>query len=214
MTETVVEPALAGLVERARRLVVPGERRVLGIAGPPGSGKSTLAASLVAALGPEAAALLPMDGFHRSNDELAALGLRDWKGAPETFDAEGYIAMLSRVRASFGSRVLVPGFDRHAEATVPDTLEVPAGVPLAVAEGNYLLLDEAPWRSIRALLDAAWFLRGDSARVPRLINRHVEHGRTRDAALEWVMRNDERNATRVAPGAARADLVVEGLATR
>lgn len=207
----LVEPPLASLVERAQALAVPGQRRVLGIAGPPGAGKSTLAEAVCAALGAAAASLLPMDGFHLSNEELARIWLRDRKGAPETFDAAGYVAMLRRVRASLGERVLVPSFDRDAEAVVPDAIEVPAGVPLVVAEGNYLLLDEGPWAAIRGLLDEAWYLRADPGRVPRLIARHIVFGKPPEAAREWVLRSDEANAARIGPSEARADVVIDGL---
>ncbi|MHB8958334.1 MAG: nucleoside/nucleotide kinase family protein [Candidatus Limnocylindrales bacterium] len=207
----LTEPPLTVLAGRARRLVTPGERRVLGIAGPPGSGKSTLAEAVCAALGPATAALVPMDGFHRSNEELVCIRLRDRKGAPETFDADGYVAMLRHVRASYEERVLVPSFDRDAEAVVPDAIEVPAGVPLIVAEGNYLLLDEGPWAVIRAILDEAWFLRADAGRVPRLIARHVAFGKPPAAAEDWVLRSDEANAARIAPSEARADVVIEGM---
>jgi len=209
--DVVHEPALAELIDRAWALVVPGQRRLLGIAGPPGAGKSTLAEAICEGLGPETAALVPMDGFHRSNAELVRIGLRDRKGAPETFDAAGYAAMLARVRASFGEPVLVPAFDRDADAVVPDAIDVPAGVPLIVAEGNYLLLDEGPWADVRALLDDAWYLRADASRVPRLIARHVAHGKPPDAAREWVLRSDEANTARIAPSEARADLVIDGL---
>ena len=213
MSERVLltEPTLEQLVARAQALLVPGERRLLGIAGPPGSGKSTAAQAVCDALGPATAALVPMDGFHRSNEELVRIGLRDRKGAPETFDAEGYLAMLRRVRSSFGEPVLVPSFDRDAEAVVPDAIEVSAGVPLVVAEGNYLLLDEGPWAAIRAVLDEAWYLRADAGRVRRLIARHVAFGKAPDAAREWVLRSDEANAARIAPSESRADVVIEGL---
>ena len=210
-SHVLVEPAVPSLVDRARGLVVPGERRILGIAGPPGAGKSTLAEAVCTALGPSVTALVPMDGFHLSNEELVRIGLRDRKGAPETFDAPGYVAMLRRVRLSFGVPVRVPSFDRDAEAVVPDAIEVPAGVPLVVAEGNYLLLDEGPWSSIRALLDESWYLRADAGRVPRLIARHIAFGKPPDAAEDWVMRSDEANAARTALSEARADLVIQGL---
>ena len=85
------------LLGRARELARDGRRRVLGLAGPPGSGKSTLAARLVERLD-GAAVLVPMDGFHLAGAELARLGRADRKGAPDTFDAAGYAALLARLR--------------------------------------------------------------------------------------------------------------------
>jgi pantothenate kinase len=209
--ERLVDPCLDELVERARSLVVPGQRRVLGIAGPPGAGKSTLAAAVRDGLGSAVAALVPMDGFHLPNERLAAMGLRDRKGAPETFAGARFVATLARVRASYRATVLVPAFDRDADAVVTNAIEIAARIPLIVTEGNYLLLDDAPWASIRHLLDAAWYLRGDGGRVPRLIARHVSHGRTLVAASDWVLRSDEANAARIASSEARADLVIDGL---
>ena len=209
--ELVHEPLINSLIERARALIAPGERRVLGIAGPPGAGKSTLAEAVCAALGAATAALMPMDGFHLSNDELVRIGMRDRKGAPETFDAERYIATLARLRASHDQTVCVPSFDREAEAVIPDAIEIPAGIALIVTEGNYLLLDGPPWALIRALLDEAWYLRSDAGRVPRLIARHEAFGKSPDAAREWVRRGDEANTARIAPSESRADLVIDGL---
>ena len=207
--QRLVDPPLGELAARAGRLAVAGSRRILGIAGPPGSGKSTLAQALCEALG-GTAVLVPMDGFHRSNEELVELGLRDRKGAPETFDGTAFVALLETLRA--GVPVLAPVFDRRADRVVPDAISVPATVPLVVVEGNYLLLDEPPWDAVRALLDEAWYLTGDDDRVERLIARHVAHGRTPAAAREWVLRSDEANARLIVPTAARADLVVAGLA--
>ncbi|MFH9262997.1 nucleoside/nucleotide kinase family protein [Streptomyces sp. NPDC017546] len=199
----------AALTDRARALTETGTRRVLGIAGPPGAGKSTLAERLVAALDGRAA-LVPMDGFHLAAAELERLGRTDRKGAPDTFDAAGYAALLRRLRAPDPLHaVYAPAFDRSLEEPFAGSLPVPPDVPLVVTEGNYLLLDEGPWAPVRALLDEVWFLEPDpEARVRRLVDRHVRHGRTRRGAEEWVARSDEANARLVARGRDRADLIV------
>ncbi len=129
----------AALVERARGLMAD-RRAVLGICGAPGSGKSTLAAQLVAAIGP-AAVVVPMDGFHLHDDELARLGLSDRKGAPETFDVAGYVALLRRLRAETGHTVYAPEFDRSREESVAGAIAVRPEHRLVVTEGNYLLHD-------------------------------------------------------------------------
>ncbi|GAA4895880.1 nucleoside/nucleotide kinase family protein [Streptomyces coeruleoprunus] len=197
------------LVERARGLVVRGERRVLGIAGAPGAGKSTVAAGIVERLR-DVAVLVPMDGFHLAQAELVRLGREGRKGAPDTFDVAGYAALLARLRAPEpGVTVYAPAFDRAREEPVAGSIPVPAETPLVVTEGNYLLHEADGWAAVRGLLDACWFLElDDRQRVPRLIERHVRFGKERDHAERWVLGSDEANARLVAAGRDRADLVV------
>lgn len=200
---------LPDLTARAHRLARTGRRLVLGIAGPPGAGKSTLAARITDALGP-LAVLVPMDGFHLAQAELARLGRAGRKGAPDTFDAAGYVALLHRLRAPEpGTVVYAPAFDRSLEEPVAGAVPVPPDVPLVITEGNYLLYGEGPWAPVRGLLDEAWYLDpGDAVRVPRLVARHVRYGKDRAEAERWVARSDEANARLVAAGRDRADLVV------
>ncbi|WP_425424347.1 nucleoside/nucleotide kinase family protein [Streptomyces lushanensis] len=222
---------LAGLTARARRLAGPGHlsadtgpaasagdrpdagrppaRRVLGIAGPPGAGKSTLAAALVDRLG-GLAVLVPMDGFHLAQAELNRLGRAGRKGAPDTFDATGYAALLARLRAPEPDAVVyAPAFDRSLEEPVAGSIAVAPGTPLVITEGNYLLHDDGPWAPVHALLDEVWFLELDPVtRVRRLVDRHVRHGKDRPYAERWVRESDEANARLVERGRHRADLVV------
>ncbi|MER6997100.1 nucleoside/nucleotide kinase family protein [Streptomyces sp. NPDC000410] len=204
-----MNPSTEQLTARARQLARPGQRRVLGIAGAPGAGKSTLAAELVARLG-GLAVLVPMDGFHLAQAELDRLGRAQRKGAPDTFDAKGYAALLARLRAPEpGVTVYAPTFDRDLEEPVAGSIPVAPDVPLVVTEGNYLLHDDGPWAGIAALLDEAWFLwLDDRRRVPRLVDRHIRHGKERAHAERWVEHSDEANARLVARGRDRAHLLV------
>ena len=197
---------LAGLLAGLGRA---GDRRLLGIAGPPGAGKSTLA-RVVARIHGRAATVVPMDGFHLADVVLDELGLRDRKGAPETFDGWGYAALLGRLRERPDHTVYAPGFARDLEQPLAGAVPVPEAVDLVVAEGNYLLLDEPPWRAVRERLDAVWFVEvDDELRRERLTARHEAFGKPPAAARSWVERVDEPNAVAVAATRGRADLVVE-----
>jgi pantothenate kinase len=202
------EPNLATLVARAGALAVDGRRAMLGVCGAPGAGKSTLAAEIAWALG-ESAVLVPMDGFHLANAELQRLGRRDRKGAPDTFDGAGFVALLERLRRQTDNVVYAPVFRREIEEPVAGAMPINRGVPLVVTEGNYLLLEDAPWSQIRPLLDACWYVEGpEDERLRRLIGRHVTFGKTPAEAHEWVHRSDEANARIIEASRPRADLIV------
>lgn len=207
-TPPVVEATLAQLAERALALGAEGRRRILGIAGTPGAGKSTVTAALLAALG-DRAVVVGMDGFHFANAELVRLGRRDRKGAPDTFDVDGYVALLGRLSAQTGRTVYAPIFDRGLEESIGSAVAVPDDVPLVITEGNYLLHDEHGWDAVRPLLDEVWYLDVDAdERRRRLIARRLSHGHPADEATAWVRAVDERNAHVVETGRNRADLVV------
>ena len=200
--------APADLVERAAALGAAGSgRAVLGVVGPPGTGKSTLAEALVAALGGRAV-LVPMDGFHLADTELRRLGRADRKGAPDTFDAAGYVHLLRRLVSRDDDVVYAPVFRRELELAEAGALPVPRTVPLVVTEGNYLLLD-GPFAPVREVLTECWYVDVDpDLRRERLVARHERHGRTRAAALQWVELTDEPNARLIEATRERADLVV------
>lgn len=195
------------LVERARELAAAG-RAVLGICGAPGSGKSTLATRLAAEIGP-AAVVVPMDGFHLHDDELARLGLSERKGAPETFDVAGYVALLRRLRIETDHTVYAPAFDRSRELSVAGAIAVRPDHRLVVTEGNYLLYDEGGWSDVLPLLDEAWFVEGDQElRLSRLVERHVAHGKPPEVAHRWATVSDQANADLVARTRPAADVLV------
>jgi pantothenate kinase len=185
-----------------------GERRILGITGAPGVGKTTYALSLVAD-SDVPASYLPMDGFHLADVTLAGLGNLDRKGAPDTFDAWGYAALLRRVRAEREHVVYAPGFERDLEQPIAGALAIRPEAELVVTEGNYLLLDLPEWRAVRAELDEVVHLEtDDDLRRRRLVARHVAFGKTPAEAEAWVARVDEANAALVSAVAHRADRVV------
>lgn len=180
-------------------------RRLVGIAGAPGAGKTTWATAYVAGL-PVAASYLPMDGFHLADVTLTRLGLLDRKGAPETFDAWGFAALLGRLRDPEPHPVYAPGFARDLEQPIAAAIEVPAASEVVVTEGNYLLLDRPEWRAVRAALDEVWYLDVDDAvRRERLVARHVRFGKSAVEAERWVAAVDEPNARLVAATRGRAD---------
>lgn len=188
-------------------------RRLIGLAGCPGAGKSTFAAGLAAEHGADAI-VVPMDGFHLRQSELAARGSADRKGAPDTFDVAAYVDLLERLRADDGP-VLAPAFDRHAEEPVADAIRVDPHHRLVVTEGNYLLLDRDGWERVHPLLDECWYVEcGQAERVGRLMARHVDHGRTAAQAADWIRRVDEPNAAVVRATRPRADAIVHATSNR
>ncbi|MER6028908.1 nucleoside/nucleotide kinase family protein [Streptomyces sp. NPDC001851] len=205
-------PTFDDLLARARALPRDGRRALLGIAGSPGAGKTTLAEHLVRALnadGPPWAAHVPMDGFHLADAELDRLGRRARKGAPDTFDAAGYAALLRRLREDADDVVYAPGFERVLEQPIAGAIPVPPTARLVVTEGNYLLLTEGSWARVRPCLDEVWFCEAEEdERIRRLVARHEEFGKDHETAVAWVRCTDQRNAELVAATRGRADLVV------
>ena len=189
-----------GTAELARieALLAGGGRKLLGLVGAPGSGKSTLAQALLEAL-PGQAQVVPMDGFHLANVELQRLGRAGRKGAPDTFDSAGYVAMLRRLRTQPADEtVYAPEFRREIEEAVAGAIAVRPDTRLVITEGNYLLLPDGAWAGVAPLLDEAWYVEVDDAlRTERLLGRHQQFGRSREEALAWVAQTDEPNARRV-----------------
>lgn len=204
------------LVRRAAALVdgphAAGGRAILGIVGCPGAGKTTLAEQLVARLDPEGTwvARVQMDAFHLADAALDRLGLRDRKGAVETFDGYGYLALLRRVHAETGTTIYAPDFERTIEQPIGSAVPVPPTAKLIVTEGNYLLHDAQPWPQVRAELAEVWYVEiPDALRRERLHVRHVRFGKTPAFAWQWIDSVDEPNARIIARGRDRADLVID-----
>jgi len=188
---------IAHLVASVFRRATGRARFVVAIAGPPGAGKSTLAEALLPLFPDGSAAIVPMDGFHYDNAVLLQRGLLPRKDAPETFDVGGLAATLMRVRAA-EEDVAVPLFDRSADLARAGAAVLSRDVRFVLVEGNYLLSDEAPWNRLAPLFDFTVFLDvPELVLEQRLVKRWLEHGHSRDEAVERAFSNDIPNARRV-----------------
>jgi pantothenate kinase len=197
---------IAGIAATIFKRAGKAKRFVVGIAGPPGSGKSTLAEGLREVL-PDSA-VVSMDGFHFDDGVLERRGLRARKGAPETFDHAGFAALLRRL-ASDEPEIAFPVFDRTIELSRAGAGIVDAATRFVLVEGNYLLLDEAPWSGLAGSFDFTIFIdvpRDELER--RLLSRWHEHGRSEEDARAWVDSNDLPNVDRVLARRLKPDLVV------
>ena len=197
------------LLESVAGIQAAGARRLIGIAGPPGSGKSHLAAHLARSLSP-APPVVPLDGFHLAQAVIDAMGMGDRRGSPETFDAWGFVSLITRMADPAGDAVVyAPRFDRSIEEPLAGAIPVGPADGLVIVEGNYLLRDESPWDRIRPALDLCVYLElDDETRIGRLVARHVRYGKTRPEAERFVRDSDERNARLIHTTRDRADFVV------
>jgi pantothenate kinase len=151
-----------------------------------------------------------MDGFHLADDALVRLGRRDRKGAIDTFDGDGYLALLRRIRSETDRTVYAPAFERTIEQPIAGSIAIEPAVRLVVTEGNYLLAAADPWPAVRAALDEVWYCEADDdVRRQRLIARHVQFGKSEPAARRWVENVDAVNSRLIAATRESADLVIE-----
>lgn len=199
----------AAITVRLAKLAPKSGRLIIAVAGPPAAGKSTLAELLVEDLngpGQSKAVLVPMDGFHLDNSALDAMGLRHRKGAPQTFDAEGFAALVRQI-ADRETDIFYPTFDRTQDKTIANSASVSTDTDIVVVEGNYLLLKEQPWASLEPFFDLTIFVKPDVDLLQaRLIERWRHYGFEEDAALEKAMGNDIPNAIYVLENSSRADM--------
>ena len=136
-----------------------------------------------------------MDGFHLADVQLERLGIRNRKGAPETFDAAGYAALLRRLHNETSRPIYAPGFERVLEQPLAAAMVVEPSVRLVISEGNYILLRNPVWHEARAALDQVWLVQGDDEmRLERLVARHELFGKGHEAAESWVATVDEANS--------------------
>jgi pantothenate kinase len=180
-------------------------RTVIGIVGKPGAGKSTVVDEIQKRFDPEEVSVIPMDGYHLSNEELKSLGRRDRKGAPDTFDTQSFISLITKVKNNPETELRFPVFHREIEASKADEGVVLSGAKVIVVEGNYLFSEEHNWDGVFPLLNHTWFIEiADEVRIKRLIARHIRYGKTPVEAENWSKGSDEANARFIALTAHRA----------
>ena len=214
--EPAASAQLSALARRVIALVPEHGRILVGIAGSPGAGKTTLAMNVAARVnellgGIEIAVHLPMDGFHFANATLDRLGRHDRKGAIDTFDGWGFVALLRRLLTEYDHTVYAPSFNRNVDEGIAAEIAVLPSNRVVIVEGNYLLADTEPWSQITSLLAESWFCETSEAeRLRRLVDRHERHGRSPEAALAWAESVDGKNAALIEATRPRATRIVSG----
>lgn len=197
------------LVQAVLALPRDGRRKLVAFVGAPASGKSTITEALAEALrsAGRAAQVVPMDGFHLDNRLLDQRGLRSRKGAPETFDAEGFAAMVARLKT--GAEVVYPLFDRSLDKAIAGAGLIQADTDIAILEGNYLLFDAPVWRDLSAQWDVSvWLDTPLDVLRARLVQRWLDHDHTQEQAEARADGNDMANAARIAQHRLPADFVL------
>ncbi len=205
----------------AKRLLAkaqtPGRRFLLAIAGIPGSGKSTLADGLCERLNASEAGVsivLPMDGFHLTNNTLRQHDLADRKGSPETFDVDGYAQLLRQARDPLQTPSF-PVYDRKLHDPVwrdeDPAQQVGRRVRIVITEGNYLLLELPPWDGLASIFDETWMTDTPvEIAKQRLIARHINGGRSPSDAAAHYQAVDYPNAMKILKYSRSAHMLVNG----
>jgi pantothenate kinase len=199
------------LFEQIQTLLgIQSTRSLIGIVGKPGAGKSTVVEQIENRFRSNEVSIIPMDGFHLSNEELIALGRRERKGAPDTFDVNGFTSLLKEVKLNQQGDHKFPIFHREIEASIEDEGLIPKESKVIVVEGNYLFSTEHNWDGIFPLLDHTWFIEiDDEVRIERLIARHIRYGKTPAEAENWSRGSDETNARFIELTAHRASDIIK-----
>ena len=189
----------------------PTTPQLVAITGAPGCGKSTLASELARRLNNQKrkTIVVPMDGFHLDNAILDERGLRPRKGAPETFDAPGFIRLIKALKA--GEEVYAPVFDRSRDLAIAGAVAVPRDADIIIVEGNYLMFDEAPWSELAELWDVTARISVPMQELrARLIQRWLSLNYSPSVATRRAEGNDIPNAQRVVDRALPCDFTLDG----
>lgn len=193
-------PIIIKGLEEARKRILDLEsksktRVVIGITGKPGAGKSTVTSKLKETIPGERTVILSQDGYHLSNLQLESLGRSNFKGAPDTFDSEGFSKILFRVKSELKNNIYFPVFHREIEESISAEGLITEKTNVVLVEGNYLLFETHGWGEVAKHLDEIWYLQvDDDLRLSRLVARHIEFGKNPQVAVAWAHGSDEANA--------------------
>ena len=181
-------------------------RRVIAIAGGSGSGKSTLAAALVASMGEDHAALLPIDAYyhdlaHLESEEREAVNFDH----PDALDLDLFAAHIDALRS--GRAVACPTYDFTTHCRLPDTANISPRNTILV-EGILV----ASRADLRATFDTLIFVATDvELRWQRRLQRDQhERGRDLGSIERFWARAEGTFAEWGARAQSTADLVVDG----
>lgn len=215
MSDLISEPAtLKQLIARIRSQKRDG-RMIVALVGPPGSGKSTLADHIVKAFeadGTGIAAILPMDGFHYDDHVLKTLGRHAYKGAPDTFDVGGLRSILQRIAANDEPEIAVPVFDRDLEISRGSARTISSSSQIIIVEGNWLLLNDDPWSSLRPLFDITVMIEVPETELRRRLSERWQHqGLSPQEVTRKVDSNDLPNARRMMRDSSPSDLTLSDI---
>jgi pantothenate kinase len=203
--EITKEEAKALITELAKE----SGRSIIGIIGKPGGGKSTLSKFLIKGMDPALVCVVPMDGFHLSNKLLKELGRSERKGAPDTFDVNGFLNLIERIKSDNSQPIYYPIFDRSIEESIAAQGVVYPTTRVVIVEGNYLMHDQDGWQEIAPLLDQSWYAYlEEDIRISRLISRHIAFGKDPESAKAWAKGSDQANADLIERGVAGCDFLI------
>jgi len=188
-------------------------RYFLGITGGPAAGKSVLAENLSDEInirtGDDLAAVIPMDGFHLPNNVLEERGLIQSKGAPETFDVDSFVELISQLHEFPDQNIMCPAYDRRTHDPVENAITIQPGNQLIIVEGNYLLLNVSPWNIIRSKMNEIWYIDTPLKTIKeRLFHRHISGGASKDEAERKVVSVDLPNVELIKKTCSLVDKII------
>ncbi|MDO4976979.1 MAG: nucleoside/nucleotide kinase family protein [Eubacteriales bacterium] len=214
--QNIFLPLLRKLTEIQKQ---KGGRVLAMLAAPPGSGKSTLL-NFLQHLSETQKDITPitiigMDGFHHYQKYLDCHTMirdgqeylmKEYKGAPETFDLSLLTERLKKV--SGGEVCGWPEYYRIAHDPIDDAITVDGDI--VIIEGNYLLLNWEGWKDLSSYADYTIKIVADENLLKnRLVNRKTQSGISKEDAERFVERSDLYNVRTCLRDSLSVNLVLE-----